>query len=583
MNKWAQLKKIYTFVKPYRVTFLNLFACILITSFIGMLYPYIFATLIDEVFYHRNMEFFKIIVLSYGVIYIGEASLHLVLNSLWAYLMTRFLFDIRRKVFEKILCLKAKFLSDSKTGELIARVNNDTNEFMNLIHWNIFYLTANVMRLIISIVLVTVISYKLSLLMFVLIPLSVYATLYFGHKNRDYFKAYRKEYGNGISWLSELVRGMREVKLLATERNVTKEFVHIWSHLIRLKVKTNMVSYWSSRVIALISLLSDLSLYAVAGVLVVKGELTVGGFVAAIEYFSKTNSLLKNLNEKNQKIQKNMVSIDRVFALLSEETEESNRKLLDLQVTVGQIELRQVSFAYNPENLVLRDVNLIIQPGEHLSIVGRSGAGKSTLAGLLLRLYDPVDGEIRIDGKQIREYSLKSLRNHIGMVQQETLIFNGTIRYNLRLGNPKAKDTEIWQACEKASIADVIRNLPQGLDTIIGTGGINLSGGQRQRIAIARIFLKNPKILIFDEATSALDFEAEQAVKQAWKELSQDRTSIIIAHRLSTILDSDRVAVLEGGQIVGCDHHLKLLEYCPAYKKLFGEQYLGEKEGELVG
>lgn len=583
MNKWKRLKGVYAFAKPYRLTFINLFACILITSFIGMLYPYIFAMLIDEVFYHRNMEFFKIIVFSYGVIYIGEASLHLVLNSLWAYLMTRFLFDIRRKVFEKILSLKAKFLSNSKTGELIARINNDTNEFMNLIHWNIFYLAANVMRLIISIVLVTVISYKLSLLMFVLIPLSVYATLYFGHKNRDYFKAYRKEYGDGISWLSELVRGMREVKLLATERNVTKEFVHIWSRLIRLRVKTSMVSFWSSRVIALISLLSDMSLYIVAGILVVKGELTVGGFVAAIEYFSKTNSLLKSLNEKNQEIQKNMVSINRVFTLLAEETEDSGRKLPNLQVTDGKIEFRQISFAYDEENLVLRNANLTIQPGERLSIVGRSGAGKSTLASLLLRLHDPVDGEIRIDGNQIREYSLKSLRSQIGMVQQETLIFNGTIRYNLRLGNPKAKDVEIWQACEKAHIAEVIRNLPQGLDTAIGTGGVNLSGGQRQRIAIARIFLKNPKILIFDEATSALDFEAEQAVQQAWKELSQDRTSIIIAHRLSTILDSDRVAVLEKGQIVGCDHHLKLLDHCPAYRVLFGEQYLSKEEGELVG
>lgn len=571
-------KQIYQFIRPYRVAFLNLFACVILTSFIGMLYPYIFALLIDEVFYRQNLDFFKIIVMSYGAIYVGEMGLHLILNSIWAYLTTRFLFDIRRKVFETIFRLKAHFLSGAQSGELIARIDQDAGEFMNLIHWNIFYVTGNLIRLGMALVMVALINFKLLLLMVVVVPVSVYVAMYFGKVVKPYLRKQREQYGGMISWVFEILNGMREIQLLAGERNVTRQFVHMTAGWVRTRVKTSYVELASERANALISLLSDLSLYALSGVLIIRGELTVGGFIAVMDYFSKGNGLLKNLNEANMRIQNNMVSINKVLAILNEETEGENTNLPNLTISKGEIAFHGVSFGYTPERSVVKGMNLTIHAGEKLSLVGVSGAGKSTMASLLVRYYDPDAGYITLDGQNIREVSLKSVRRAVGLVQQDALLFRGTIRYNLRLGNPRCSEREMWEACERAYIAEFIRTLPQGLDTVVGMDGVALSGGQKQRIAIARILLKNPKIIIFDEATSALDFEAEKSIQQAWRELSVGRTSIIIAHRLSTILDSDRVAVLHDGVIVACDHHLRLLETNEYYRRLFEEQYMQQEE-----
>ncbi|MCX8131174.1 MAG: ABC transporter ATP-binding protein/permease [Clostridia bacterium] len=578
MKDTKRIKIIWQFVKPFKMAFINLFICVIVTSFIGMLYPYIFGMLVDEVFYHRNMDFFKIIVISYGVIYIGEQLLHLILNSTWAYLMTRYLFDIRKRIFDKIFILKADYLSNIQTGDLITRINKDAEEFMNFIHWNVFYLFANIVRLLISVALVAVLNIKIAALMFIVVPITVYTSRFFAKKVRIQYKKYRDVYGKYISWMFEILGGMREIQLLAGERNVIRKFIKSCSSLIRLKIKSSLIEVGSERSNAFISLSSNLMLYIVAGVFIVNGELTVGGFIAIIDYFTRSTNLLKGLNDANIKIQNNMVSIDRVYSLLNEESEKQDKTYPDISVNGGRIEFKNVKFQYNEHNHVLKNINLAINEGEKISFVGRSGAGKSTLVNLLLRFYDPCKGTIKINGTDIQGCSLKSLRKNIGIVQQETLFFDGTIKYNLKLGNPRCSDGEIWEACEKAHIAEFVRSLPDGLDTVIGTDGINFSGGQRQRLAIARVFLKNPPILIFDEATSALDYEAEQVIKKSWKELSCGRTTIIIAHRLTTILDSDKVAVLHGGEIVSFDHHLKLLENCEHYRSLFSEQYITQED-----
>ncbi len=578
MKGKEKLGRIWEFVRSYKITFCTLFFCVVVTSFIGMLYPYIFSILIDEVFYHRNIKFFKIIVLSYGVLYVGEACLHLILNSVWAYLMTRFLFDIRRKIFEKILKLKASYLNNSRTGDLIARINTDVWEFMNFIHWNVFYVSANILRLLLAIIFVLIINFKLAILMIIAVPIRVYLSKYFGKKAKVQFKNYRDEYGKNISWVTEILKGIREIHLFAGEKNVTRKFAKNSASLIYLKIKASLVELMSERANAFISLITDLSLYVLAGVFIVRGDLTIGGFIAAIDYFSKSNGILNNLNEANIRIQNNMVSIDKVFNLLDEEIEEENIQKRNWKIMKGEISFQNVLFYYDEEKPVLKNINLQANPGEKISLVGKSGAGKSTLINMLLRFYDPIMGEIKIDDVNIKDCSLKDLRRNIGIVQQEAILFEGTIKYNLKLGKPKCTEEEMWEACEKANIADFLRSLPDGLNTVIGTSGMNLSGGQKQRVAIARIFLKNPKILIFDEATSALDYETEVAIKKAWKELSVGRTSIIIAHRLSTILDSDRVAVLHDGEIVSFDHHNTLLKTCDYYRQLFEEQYLKQEE-----
>ncbi|MEN6314728.1 MAG: ABC transporter ATP-binding protein [Clostridiaceae bacterium] len=572
---------IISFAKPYRFSFVNLFLCVLVTSFSGMLYPYIFGKLVDEVFYARNNAYFIYIVASYGVLFLGEQSLHLILNTTWAYLMTRFLFDIRRKVYEKILLMKAGFLSNMRTGDLAATINKDCEEFMNFIHWNIFYLTANILRLVLSVFFISLIDIRFALLMAVTVPLSVCASRIFAGIVKKKVESYREKYGRHISWAFEIIKGLREVRLLSAVKHVMAVFSRNCAALLRLKVSTNTTETVAERANALISLLSTLGLYILAGLLVSRGDITVGAFIAAVEYFSRGIPLLKGINDANMRIQSNMVSVGRVIDVLNEEDE----KIYDgniVNVTKGRIDFEMVSFGYSADEHVLRKINLTIKPGETIALVGRSGTGKSTMANLLLGLYRPDEGNISIDGQDISECSLKSLRNSIGMVHQEIILFDGNIRDNLLLAKHGATDEEIMEACEKAHIGDFIRCLPYGLDTVIGAGGLDFSGGQRQRIAIARVFLKNPKILIMDEAMSALDFEAEQSISQAWRELSSGRTTIIIAHRLSTILGSDRVAILNNGELVSIGHHSMLLENCPIYRQLFEEQYVLREEAAAV-
>lgn len=577
MKKSKRFHVILSFTRSYKITFLTLFICIVVTSIISMLYPYIFGIMIDEVFYHKNMQFFKVIVISYCILYIGEQMLHLVLNYVSAYFSTKFNFDIRRRLYEKILSLKAEYLNDIQTGNLMTIINDDAEQIYEFIHWNVFYLMANILRLIISIAFVGYINLKLMLLLLVVVPVSVYVSRYFGNIVKLKVKRYRDNYGKYISWVYEILKGMREIQLFGVERHVTKVFVKKCASLVHLKIETNLVEFGSYCVNDFISLASNLSIYILASLLIMKGQLTVGAFVASIEYFTRSSLLLKSLNDSNMKIQTNMVSIDKIVDILSQEEEDREIKN-KLVLSKGEINFTNVSFGYNEHSKVLKKINFKSGEGERISLIGESGAGKSTIINLLLRFYEPSGGCITIDGQDISKVALSSLRKSIGVVQQENLMFQGSIRYNVKLGNNKASEGEILEALGKANILEFVNGLPKGLDTIIGKNGMELSGGQKQRIAIARIFLKNPKILIFDEATSSLDYESEASIKRACRDLSQGRTTIIIAHRLSTILDSNRVGVLRDGEIIAFDHHSRLLCDCEYYAKLFKEQYMKNTE-----
>ncbi len=569
---------IWRFSDSFRLTLFNLFISIFVKTFIMMLYPFVFGLLIDEAFYNRNMDFFIFIVIGYGVLFLGDVLLRLILNASWAHLTTRFLYVIRNKIFNKIFHLKASYLNNAQSGELIARINNDTYQIMDLINWNIFFVAADILILIMSFVMVAIINIRVATIMLLLVPVTVFISRRFAKIVRTNQQKYRHLYGRYIGWLFEMIGGLREVQLLAANKQVSKKFVKSSSELIRLKIKTELIEVGAERANAFIRLCASLALYIVAGVFIVRGQITVGTFVAVIEYFGRSSGALHRINNAYMKIQRNSASIDKIMNLLDEDSEEELEQAADIVIQSGKIEFNNIEFQYNDHKTVLSGINLRINEGEKVSIVGRSGAGKTTLVNLLLRFYEPHSGSVKVDGKYINEYSLKSLRRGIGIVQQDTVLFDGTIKYNLKLGTGKSEERELWEACERAYIADFIRTLPNGLDTVIGAEGIDLSGGQKQRLAIARIFLKNPKILIFDEATSALDYEAEQAVQKAWKELSFNRTTIIIAHRLSTVIESDKIAVIHKGDIVSFNHHLKLLESCEHYQKLFKEQYLSQGE-----
>jgi ABC-type multidrug transport system fused ATPase/permease subunit len=311
-------------------------------------------------------------------------------------------------------------------------------------------------------------------------------------------------------------------------------------------------------------------IYTLCGYFVWRGVFSAGAFVAVIAYYGTVSHCLTNLSQTWIAVQNNMTGVERVRWLLEQEGEEQLET--PIKITNGIVEFERVDFTYHSGIDILHDVNLTINNGEKIALVG-----KSTMANLLLAFLRPKGGAIRVDGQNINFVNFESLRRQVGIVWQDILLFDGTIRQNLSIANPCATDDEIRGALQKANLLDFIDTLPNGIDTVVGQGGQGLSGGQKQRLAIARIFLKDPKVLIFDEATSSLDAENEQAIKNAWNDLTEGRTMLIIAHRLSTIRDADRVAVLSEGRIVACVPHNQLLGRCAEYDELYATQYSKEE------
>ena len=566
-------KMMLHYAKPHKWVFAALFTCIIVTIISGSVYPYIFGMLVDEVFYGKNISVFLNIVLIYGAVYLFNQLMHFALNMSWARLMTKFLFDIRTAIFNRVLSYKGIKLSGIYSGDIISRMNNDVAEFMSFIHWNIFYSIGGILNLLLSIGFIFYLNTWIGLFTVVTTPIIVYVSSCFSKIAKKYYEEIAKKNGFLSSWLFEIINGMQEIKLLNASKRILSDYVGKTIKIMRLQIKSGRVEVLSERVNSGISLLAQMVLYTFSAIFIIKGQFTVGGFTACVSYFGTCINVFNSINSKAVSIAANMVAIDRVVNVLSEETEELNTTTPVVTIEKGDISFSDVRFGYTDGIEILKGVNLHIASGERISLVGYSGAGKTTIADLLYKLYEVDDGTIRIDGVNINDFNLKNLREQLGIVHQETVFFDDTVRFNLCFSHNTNNDEKLWQALKMSHLEDFIKSLPDGLDTKIGIGGIDFSGGQRQRLAIARIFVKNPKILIFDEATSSLDSEAENVITSSWDELCKGRTILIIAHRLSTIQRSDKVAVLSDGQIVGYDNHRNLLENCNLYKELFKEQY----------
>jgi ABC-type multidrug transport system fused ATPase/permease subunit len=568
-----RIKLIFHFAKPHKWIFFALFICIILTTSSNAVYPYIFGMLVDEVFYSKDMSAFLNIVLIYAVVYLFNTLMNLALNMSWARLMTKFLFDIRAAIFNKVLSYKGEKLTSIYSGDIISRMNNDATEFMNFIHWNVFYTIGGMLDILLSLVFIFYINIWIGIFTIILTPIIVYSSRKFSKIAKKYYEEIAKKNGFLSSWLFEIINGMQDIKLLNASKKILSDYVGKTVKIMRLQIKSGKVEVISERVNSGISILAQMILYTVSAIFIINGHLTVGGFTACVTYFGTCTSIFNSLNSKIVNISSNMVSIDRVSNILQEPDEQYNFDVPDITIEKGDILFSDVWFNYINEIPVLKGITLNIIAGERISLVGHSGAGKTTIANLLYKLYDIERGEISIDGINISDFNLHNLRSQIGVVHQETIFFDDTVRFNLCFSNNNENDEKLWQALKMSHLYDFIKSLPDGLDTHIGSGGISFSGGQKQRLAIARIFFKNPKILIFDEATSSLDNEAETVITSCWDELSKDRTMLIIAHRLSTILNSDKVAVVSNGTIVGYASHHDLIKSCPEYIELFKEQY----------
>ena len=491
---------------------------------------------------------------------------------LWQRIHNKYVYDVRIACYRKVLRLKPTVLSDIKTGDVIRVINNDTAEFHHIIQRFAMRILNAGIGTVVSLGIVAFMKWEIALLMAAIIPISAVICKSIERKMKKVSDEVRTKQGEYSAWLMEMLKGMREIKLFVAEQTVLKLFMHKNKDIVNSSVKQDIVQFKADQIINGIYFLADIFFYIICAFFVANRSINIGQYIAIASYFSMVSWSVRRVLYGNVDYQRRKTCVERVFNLLDEE-EENADELSKLDVQGGCIEIRNLSFFYNEKKEVLKNINLQIKPGQKIGVVGQSGVGKSTLANLLLRFYEPQEGEILIDGQSLNNCTYSSIRQTIGIVNQENIIFDTTVRENITFGK-EATDDELWAILKKVYLKEEIEKMPNGLDTVLGEKKMSLSGGQNQRLCIARLMFRNPKIIILDEATSSLDFESESIVQSALDVLTKGKTTIVISHRYKALLNTDKIVVLHEGEQVGYASHDVLM----AQNQYFEDMFSGQKE-----
>lgn len=560
MNK---LRKFMQYYKPYKNLFYLDMFCALILSGIDLMFPVIVKYLLDEVYPKRPPNMINLILLTGGlllVLYIIKYFCQYFITS-WGHIMgARMEADMRRDLFSHLQKLSFSFYDDNNTGKLMSRITNDLFDISELAHHGPEDLFISVIKITGSIIIMLRMDVNTTLIIFLLLIVITVFSVYYNKKMRSVFKANREKIALVNAQIQDSLSGIRVVKSFSNEEIEKRKFEKGNNEF--LKTKENSYNIMG-RFFSCNSFLQGI-LYLIAllcgGIFISLNETTTSELVAYLLFIGIFLNPIERLINFTEGFQKGMSGFDRFLEVVEKVPEiEDCEGAVEFQDVKGNIEFDNVSFSYNNKTQVLKDINLSIMQGQTIALVGPSGGGKTTFCSLIPRFYDVNEGRICIDGTDIRNVSLSSLRNCIGIVQQDVYMFTGTIKENILYGKPDATDEEIVNAAKLANAHDFIIDLEKGYDTYVGERGVKLSGGQKQRIAIARVFLKNPSILILDEATSALDNESEKLIQQSLSKLTKGKTTLIIAHRLSTIKNADYILVLTENGIEEKGTHQELL------------------------
>ena len=568
------IKRFISYYKPHMKLFsLDMF-CALIVAAAGLFYPTIARDIIND-YAHRDelapLFFWSAVLL---LIYVIKAVSNYVVGYLGHVVGVRMQRDMRRDLFLKYEALPTSYYDENKTGDLLSRLVNDLFDVSELAHHGPENVFLSVLMLIGSFVILSGIYLPLALIMFSIVPIIVTVTGLSRARMRRAMKASKKQIGVLNANLENAITGIRETKSYRAEEIEIAKFNRDNEQFAayRSEAMKSMGSYH-----AMMEFLTDL-LYLVVifagGIFLFNGKIDAGEFTAFILYIGMFMDPIRRFATLFEQLQEGMSGFAR-FAEIMELAEEADEGKITPENFRGEITFRDVSFHYDSGSgrEVLSHLSLSIPEGQTLALVGPSGGGKSTLCHLIPRFYEVTDGEILLDGVDIRDITMTALRKNIGMVSQNVFLFDGTIRDNISYGTPDATDEEIIEAARKANIYEDVMALPNGLDTHVGERGVKLSGGQKQRVAIARVFLKNPKLLILDEATSALDNATEMQVQAALEKLSVGRTVLVVAHRLSTVKEAERIVVLDKTGIVESGTHEELIAKGGKYKELYEYQF----------
>ncbi|HDB0695146.1 TPA: SAV1866 family putative multidrug efflux ABC transporter [Staphylococcus aureus] len=577
------IKRYLQFVKPYKY---RIFATIIVGIIkfgIPMLIPLLIKYAIDGVINNHALttdEKVHHLTIAIGIalfiFVIVRPPIEFIRQYLAQWTSNKILYDIRKKLYNHLQALSARFYANNQVGQVISRVINDVEQTKDFILTGLMNIWLDCITIIIALSIMFFLDVKLTLAALFIFPFYILTVYVFFGRLRKLTRERSQALAEVQGFLHERVQGISVVKSFAIEDNEAKNFDKKNTNFLTRALKHTR---WNAYSFAAINTVTDIGPIIVIGVgayLAISGSITVGTLAAFVGYLELLFGPLRRLVASFTTLTQSFASMDRVFQLIDEDYDIKNGVgAQPIEIKQGRIDIDHVSFQYNDnEAPILKDINLSIEKGETVAFVGMSGGGKSTLINLIPRFYDVTSGQILIDGHNIKDFLTGSLRNQIGLVQQDNILFSDTVKENILLGRPTATDEEVVEAAKMANAHDFIMNLPQGYDTEVGERGVKLSGGQKQRLSIARIFLNNPPILILDEATSALDLESESIIQEALDVLSKDQTTLIVAHRLSTITHADKIVVIENGHIVETGTHRELIAKQGAYEHLYSIQNL---------
>ncbi|RMF01412.1 MAG: ATP-binding cassette domain-containing protein [Chloroflexi bacterium] len=566
--------RLLSYVRPYTGRMVLALITLFLSTLLGLVMPLIVGSVVDVVFVQTSLDLLNRFTLVLLVIFLVRAVFSFINRYSIAFVGERVVADLRRQLYDHLISFSLRFYADHRTGEIVSRVTNDVTTLQAAVTENVIALLQQTLTLIGGVVFLFWLDWRLTSIILLGIPIVTLTMVYLGRKIRTAARNVQDRLAEATGVVDESFGGIRIVKSFAREEYESNRFGAKVEETFAAAMERAKISAVLAPLIGFLAFMSITVTIWFGGYEVIQGRLTPGGLVSYIIYTMLVAGPIAAFSGLYSQFQSALGATQRIFELLDTAPDiEDAPHAVPLPTIIGRVVFEDVSFEYDSSVPVLHNLSLTVEPGQVVALVGPSGAGKTTLVNLIPRFYDVTSGKITIDGTDLRDVTLNSLRGQIGIVPQESILFSDTVMQNIRYGRLDATDAEVEAAARAANAHEFITAMPNGYQTLVGERGVKLSGGQRQRISIARAILKDPRILILDEATSSLDSESEHLVQEALERLMRSRTTFVIAHRLSTITNADWVVVLDGGRIVEQGTHTDLLARQGLYYKLHAMQF----------
>ena len=575
----ALLRRILSYLTPYWPQFLLVFITILLSAVVGLLPSIITGRIVDEALVGKNMRLLVQLLITAFITLTASQVISVLESYINAWISQRIIFDMKNQMYDHLQHMPHAFFTSEKQGDIITRMNTDISGVSSVISGTLSSIVSNIATVVTTLVALFTMSWQLAIVGIVVIPLLILPTKSVGKRRYQLLTDSQAKQDEMNQLINETlsVSGSLLVKLFTREQQEYDRFVAVNDEVTRLSLREQNSGRWFRVVMGMFTQLGPLLIYFAGGYLIIShtdSALTVGTITATVSLINRLYRPVESLLNIHVDFTRSLALFTRIFAYFDMPNPiQSPENGAKPDVTDADIVYDHVVFSYDPEKPLLTDIDFTVPGGKMYAIVGPSGSGKSTVVNLIPRLYDVLGGSVSIAGVDVRDFDLSYLRSQIGVVTQDSYLFNGTIRDNLLYAKPDATQEELDAACYIANLSEFSANQPDGYETVVGNRGLKLSGGEKQRLSIARVILKDPKILILDEATSALDSITENAIQEALEALMEGRTSIVIAHRLSTILKADRILVVKDGVITEQGTHEQLLEKGGTYRELYETQF----------